>query len=249
MLFGRKSRGQAAPLATSTGFLTGIPDPVPLVGVAGAVPPGSEGNSVVAAAFDQMSQAVDIQRSGRRLLVYDMTDLRYEFGDHLGAFFWNLPALLDGVAIMVAATGDTRRNLASLQRFIGPWLPIGFYDSVAAISALVRDGSGPVEVLSRKREACSQQGRAFPPGETGVQVVGLGSRQTGKQYRTGQRCRNDSDLDLGVVGGPRELALLTAKLRDQPDLMPDVGHPPIRGYASAEEAVAEGLLVFSPRPR
>jgi hypothetical protein len=148
----------------------------------------------------------------------------------------------------MGSTSDTRRNLASLQRFIGAWLPIAFHDSVEAITTHIGDAAGPVAVLSRKRDACSQQGRAFSPGETGVQVVLLGSRQTGKQYRTGKRCQNDSDLDVGVVGGPRELALLTTKMSREPGLLSNLQHPPIRAYASAEEATSQGLMVVSPRP-
>lgn len=239
VMFNRKLRINA-------GILGGISSDVPVVTMAGLVPPGSEGNAAMAACFDQISQAVDIQSSTRRLLVYDMTELRYDFGDHLGAFLWNLPALLDGVAILVAATGQTRRNLETLQKFIGSWLPVGFYDSIAAISADVRDARPSVQMLSAKRDQCAQRGQVFRPGETAVKIVFLGSRQTGQQYRTGRRFREGSDLDCGVVGGPRELALLTAKMSRQPDLVPDVAHPPIKTFVSAQEATAQGLLVIVP---
>ena len=248
MLFNRKPKRQPAPLTITTGILGGIPVDVPLVRIAGLVPPGSEGNAVIAACFHQISQAVDIQSSARRLLVYDMTDLRYEFGDHLGAFLWNLPALLDGVAIMVAAAGDTRRNLESLQQFVGPWLPVGFYDSVDAISAHIRDTTDPIQVLSDKRDACAQRGQVIMPGDTGVKIVLLGSRQTGQQYRTCGRVRKDSDLDCGVVGGPKELAVLTMKMSSQPGLVPNVEHPPIKTYSSAEEATDQGFCVIMPKP-
>jgi hypothetical protein len=177
-----------------------------------------------------------------------MTDLEYRFGDHLGAFFWNLPALLDGVGIIVAATGRTRHHLESLRQFIGSWLPVVFYDSIAAISAHIRDTTEPIRVLLAKRDACSQRGQVFMPGETGVTVVILGSRQTGHQYQTGKSCRENSDLDCGVVGGPKDLAVLTSKMSDQPGLVPNVEHPPSTTYASAEEAADQGLLVVMPTP-
>ena len=235
------------PLTVGVAVLGGIPGEVPLVRIAGLVPAGSEGNAVVAACFDEVSRAVDIQASPRRLLVYDMTDLRYEFGDHLGAFLWNLPTLLDGVAVMVAATGATRRNLVSLHDFMGSWSPVGFFDSVDAISGHIRETSAAVRGLAIKRDACAQRGRVFMPSDTGVEIVLLGSRQVGQQYRTGTTCRNDSDLDCGVVGGPRELALLTVKMSNQPGLVPNVGHPPIKTYSSGEEATAQGLYVIVPR--
>ena len=218
-----------------------------MVRIDGVVPPGSAGNAIVAACFDHMSQVVDIQSSPRRLLVYDMTDLQYEFGDHLGAFLWNLPALLDGVVVMVAATGETRRNIVSLQQFIGSWIPVGVYDSVDAISAHVRDRTEALQVLSDKRDACGQRGQVIMPSDTGVNIVLLGSRQVGQQYRTGRTCRDDSDLDCGVVGGPRELALLTIKMRSPSLLMPNVEHPPIKPYSSAEEATDQGLCVIMPK--
>jgi hypothetical protein len=176
-----------------------------------------------------------------------MMDLQYEFGDHLGAFLWNLPALLDGVVVMVAATGKTRRNLMSLQQFIGSWIPVGFYDSVDAISAQVREKTEALQVLLAKRDACAQRGRVIMPSNTGVNVVLLGSRQVGQQYRTGRTCRDDSDLDCGVVGGPRELALLTIKMRSPALLMPNVEHPPIKAFSSAEEATGQGLCVVEPK--
>jgi len=194
-----------------------------------------------------MSVVVDIQSSPRRVLVYDMTDLQYEFGDHLGAFFWNLPALLDGVAVMVAATGETRRNIVSLRQFIGPWIPVGIYDSIDAISAHVRDSTEVFKVVASKRDACAQRGRVIEPSDTGVSVVLLGSRQVGQQYRTGRTCGDDSDLDCGVVGGPRELALLTVKTRSRSLQMPGVEHPPIKPYSSAKEATDQGLCVIMPK--
>jgi hypothetical protein len=249
LLFGKKQRS-TEPLTISTRVLDGVSGNVPCGIITGEVPPGSEGNAIVSTGFGQMLQAVDVQLSPRRLLIYDMTHLRYEFGDHIGAFFWNMPALLDGVAIMVAATGNTRRNLESLQQFVGSWLPVGFCDSLDAISAQICGNTEFLRVLSEKRDLCSQQGRSFPAGETGVHIVLLGSRQTGRQYRTFKECRvNEADLDCGVVGGPGELALLTMKMSNQPGLVPNVQHPPIKTYSSVAEAQAQGLLVVMPKTR
>jgi hypothetical protein len=175
-----------------------------------------------------------------------MTALRYEFGDHVGAFLWNVPTLLDGVAVMVAATGTTRRNLVSLHDFMGSWLPVEFFDSVEMVAAHIRDSTEAVRVVSDKRDACSQRGQAWGPSDTGVKIVLLGSRQIGRQFRTGNAVRDDSDLDCGVVGGPNELAMLTIKMFNRPDLMPDVVHPPTKAYSSAEEATAQGLCVVVP---
>ena len=246
MLFKRKLKQQPDPLTVSAAVLGGIPGKVPLVKIAGLVPPGSEGNAVVAACFDEVSRAVDIQSSPLRFLVYDLTDLRYEFGDHVGAFLWNLPTLLDGVAVMVAATGTTRSNLVSLHQFIGLWSPVGFFDSVDAISGHLRETTQAVRGLSSKRDSCGQRGQVMMPSDTGVEVVLLGSRQIGQQYRTGRTCRDESDLDCGVVGGPRELALLTVKMSNRPGPVHHVEHPPIKTYSSAEEATAEGLCVVVP---
>jgi len=247
LFFNRKAKRQPDPLTVNAVTLRGISGNVPVVRIGGLVPPGSAGNVVVAACFDHISQVVDIQSSARGLLVYDMTDLQYEFGDHLGAFLWNLPALLDGVAVMVAATGETRRNLVSLQQFIGSWIPVGFCDSVDEISAHVRERTEALQVLLDKRDACAQRGQVIMPSDTGVSVVLLGSRQVGQQYRTGRTCRDDSDLDCGVVGGPRELALLTVKMRSPSHLMPNVEHPPIKTYSSTEEATDQGLCVVMPK--
>jgi hypothetical protein len=247
LFFNRKPKRQPDALTVDAVTLPGIAGDVPVIRIGGLVPPGSAGNVVVAECFGHLSQVVDIQSSPRRLLVYDMTDLQYDFGDHLGAFLWNLPALLDGVAVMVAATGKTRRNLVSLQQFIGPWIPLGFYDSVDAISTDVRERTEALQVLSDKRDACVQRGQVIMPSDTGVNVVLLGSSQVGRQYRTGRTCRDDSDLDCGVVGGPRELALLTVKMRSPSLLMPNVEHPPIKAYSSTEEATNQGLFVVMPR--
>ena len=148
---------------------------------------------------------------------------------------------------MVAATGATRSNLVSLHEFIGSWSPVGFFDSVGAISRHIRETTEAVRDLAVKRDACAQRGQVIMPADTGVAVVLLGSRQIGQQYRTGRTCRTDSDLDCGAVGGPRELALLTAKMSNQPGVMRNVEHPPIKTYSSAEEATAEGLCVIMPR--
>ena len=235
-------RTKPKPLNLSSGRLPGTAD-IPLVSLSGTVLSGSEGNAFVAAAFGELSRQVDIQACSQRLIAYDWTALKYDFGDHLGAFFWNQPALLDGVAILVAAGEATRRNLESLRQFIGPWLPVQFYDSVDAISAAVQ---GPaLSRLVALRDTCSQRGRVIAASESGVHIVLLGSRQLGFQFRTRAACKTESDLDCAVVGGPRELALLSMKLRKQP--IQDVAHPPIRGYASVEEALNQKLMVIAPQ--
>ncbi|NTV79820.1 MAG: hypothetical protein HGA24_00125 [Candidatus Aminicenantes bacterium] len=220
---------------------------IPVVRIAGTLPSGSKGNDKMSACFRNVSNAVDFQESSSRKIVYDMTDLRYDFGDHLGAFLWNLPALLDGISILVATTGRTRDNLESLSVFIGPWLPIAFFESVELIAEGIREDTKMMAWLEEKRKVCSQQGQSIPPRETGTAVVVLGSRQTGHQFRTHNEPLPDADLDCGVIGGPRQLAILTLKMSDQP--VSKVKHPPIRTYASAHDAVSQGLFIIMPERR
>ncbi len=95
---------------------------IPIVKIAGLLPSGSDGNGTMSTCFFNVSRVVDFQASPSRKLIYDMTDLRYDFGDHIGAFLWNLPALLDGVSIMVPATGSTpkaRKLYFWLDQFLG----------------------------------------------------------------------------------------------------------------------------------
>ena len=87
---------------------------------------GSDGNNEVGVAFSAMSNELDLLASPTRQVIYDFVNCEYTFGDHLGGFFWVLPALLDGVAILVAAQEPTQSRLKSLANFIGSWLPINF---------------------------------------------------------------------------------------------------------------------------
>ena len=219
---------------------------MPVVQISGTVPPGSDGNDVMARCFGDISERIDLGSADVDVLVYDLTDLRYDFGDHLGAFLWNLPALLDGVRIMVAATGATRANLESLNEFMGSWLPLAFCDSVASIESEIDSRSQTMNLIARKRDACSQQGHVIPPSETGVQVVVFGSRQLGMQYRTGNPFAKRCDIDYGVVGGPRELALLTLKSWSGEAQPANLKHPPSKAFASAQDAVDQGLFVILP---
>jgi hypothetical protein len=222
---------------------------IPIVKITGLLPSGSDGNETMSTCFLNVSRVVDFQASPSRKLIYDMTNLRYDFGDHIGAFLWNLPALLDGVSIMVAATGSTRENLESLSGFIGAWLPIAFFESLEQIATHIREKSKVIGLLEEKRMRCSQQGQIIAAEDTGTEVVVLGSRQTGYQYRTHNKPLRNSDMDCGVVGGPRELAILTLKMSNQSDLIEKVKHPPIRTYASVQDAVSQGLFVISPKRR
>lgn len=247
MAFGRNSEQQYIPLAISVSKLRIGSGVVPVVKIDGLVPPGSEGNSVVESCFNHMYQALNIPASKLRLLIYDMNQLQYEFGDHLGAYLWNQPALLDGVAIIVVSSGSTLCNLLSLRDFIGSWIPVCFYDSIEAISADVVKEANAIKMLMDKRDACSMRGRVIPTSRTGVRVVLLGSRQTGEQYQTGRRFHAESDLDCGVVGGPQELAILSTKQSYMPGNIANLNHPPIKTFSSIEEAVEEGLFVVLPR--
>jgi hypothetical protein len=219
----------------------------PVVKLSGTVPPGSEGNDVMAKCFADISERIDLSSADVDVLAYDLTDLHYEFGDHLGAFLWILPALLDGVCIMVAVGGETRANLESLNRFIGEWLPLAFCDSVASIEREVDSRSQTMNLIARKRDACSQQGQIIPPEETGVPLVMFGSRQLGVQYRTGNPCKESCDLDIGVIGGPRELAILILKTGHGGRQMPNMEHPPSKAFASAHEVEDQGLCAIFPR--
>jgi hypothetical protein len=197
--------------------------------------------------FANISERIDLASANVDVLAYDMKDLHYGFGDCLGAYLWILPALLDGVGIMVAANGQTRANLESLNEFVGTWLPLAFFDSVASIASEVDSSSQTLNLIARKRDSCSQQGQVVPAGETGVPVVVFGSRQLGVQYRTGKPFGKRSDLDVGVIGGPRELALLTHKTGRGGRRIPDMRHPPTKAFASAQEVEDLGLFALFPR--
>ncbi len=247
VLFRRKQKKEFPQLAVDITTLAAGDQGIPVVQISGTVPPGSDGNNVMEKCFANISERIDLGSADVDVLVYDLTDLRYDFGDHLGAFLWILPALLDGVRIMVAATGETRANLESLNQFMGTWLPIAFCDSVASIESEIDSRSQTMTLIARKRDACSQQGQVIPPSETRVQVVVFGSRQLGMKYRTGNSPGKRCDMDYGVVGGPRELAILTVKSGSGEGQLPNLEHPPSKAFASAQDAVDQGLFVVSPR--
>jgi hypothetical protein len=250
MIFKKKYNQEAEikpdPLIITCGEMKESAGSIPIVKISGILPSGSNGNETMSTCFLKVSREVDIQASPSRKLIYDMTGLRYDFGDHIGAFLWNLPALLDGVSIMVAATGSTRKNLESLSEFIGAWLPIAFFESLEQIAAQILEDSKIFGFLEEKRTRCSQKGQVIAAGDSGTEVVILGSRQTGYQYRTHLKPRQYSDIDCGVVGGPRELAILIEKMSNQPGLLKKVKHPPIKAYPSAQDAVSQGLCVILP---
>jgi hypothetical protein len=244
MLFFRRKPKQSRPEATPLTFSWEMA--IPLIKLSGVVPPGTDGNDTISVCWDQISRSVDILAAPGRTLVYDFTDLRYSLGDHLGAFLWVLPTLLDGVSIMIATSGKTRGNLESLYEFIGSWLPVGFFGSVDEIRRHVRDQTDDLQQLCVKRERCTQFGRVIPPSETATKIVLFGSRQTGRQYKTRQFCKEYSDTDAGVVGGPKELAILALKM-DQPDHAAFMEHPPTKTFASVQEAMDRGFLVILPK--
>ncbi len=247
MIFRRKKKKEFPELSVEIETLKVRDRPVPVIKISGTVPPGSDGNDVMARCFADISDRVDLSSPSVDVLIYDLTGLDYDFGDHLGAFLWNLPALLDGVCIMVAATGVTRENLESLSEFIGPWLPLAFCDSVDSVARELEARSKTVTQIADKRDACSQQGKVIPAGETGVPVVMFGSRQLGTQFRTGNSPGKTCDMDTGVVGGPRELALLTLKMESREIQMPNMEHPPSKAFESAQDAVDQGLYVVFPQ--
>jgi hypothetical protein len=82
----------------------------------------------------------------------------------------------------------------------------------------------------------------------GFPIVIFGSRQSGFSCHTGLPFREDSDIDLGVVGGPAELLRLVDYLTSVGNKMPPgVEHSPMWIYTSVEEAVGRGHLVVLPR--
>jgi hypothetical protein len=247
VLFRKKQKEKHPQLDVYIASLEAADQSVPVVQISGTVPPGSEGNEVMGQCFADISEGIDLASDYVDVLVYDLTDLRYEFGDSLAAYLWILPALLDGVCIMVAATGETRANLESLSEFVGTWLPLAFFDSVSLIKSEIDSRSQTMNLIARKRDECSQQGQVIPAEETGVPVVMFGSRQLGVQYRTGNPCGKNSDLDVGVIGGPRELGLLTMKLSQGGRRMPNMEHPPTKAFASAQEVEDQGLYAIFPR--
>ncbi len=61
IFFKRKQKLQADPLTVVTGIVYGLPEKVLLIRVSGQAPLGSEGNAIMEACFDRISQQIDIQ--------------------------------------------------------------------------------------------------------------------------------------------------------------------------------------------
>jgi hypothetical protein len=172
-----------------------------LVTMKGKIPSGSEGNIVVEQCFAEMSESINLLESPSPFVVYDCVDMAYGFGDHLGAFFWVLPALLDNIGIIVAARAESLPNMKGLANFIGPWLPILFMESIEAIWSQLDEDGLDLRNLLDKTMRCRNlvrlgQGRYKP-----VPIVILGSRQTGRQFKSGNRFNRTSDVDYATIGG------------------------------------------------
>ncbi len=83
-------------------------------------------------------------------------------------------------------------------------------------------------------------------GRLGFPIVIFGSRQTGFSAHTGLPYREESDIDLGIVGGPGELMRLVDYLSEAGKYPPGVEHLPMAIINSVEEAVARGYFVVLP---
>lgn len=171
--------------------------------------------------------------------------MEYTYGDSLGAYFWTLPSLLDGISIAVIGSGKNLESLTSLYRFIGEWLPLVFYGSVESALIGIAKKDNEIQAVIRKSELCSQYGKIFQPSETGTPVVIFGSKQTGLQFHTGENFNENSDVDWGVVGGPEALAILIIKasnLNNDPKK-----HCPTKFFSTAEEATEQDCFVIYPQ--
>ncbi len=245
-IFGRKRKQKStdsSQLMAQAALVTIASYQLPLVKLEGFIPPGSDGNSVIASIFRQILSQVDIQASQSKILIYDLLGVDYSFGDHVGAFLWVLPALVDGVSIMVAADDETRSGLMSLADFIGAWLPVAFFESTKQIASELQQETPVTKELFEKAEHCRRLVHTNSQDDTGLHIVLFGSRQTGWQYKSGKQWRKDSDMDFGTIGGPREIArLASADSRS----MPNVEHPPTRLFSSAQEAAELGFLMIQP---
>jgi hypothetical protein len=78
----------------------------------------------------------------------------------------------------------------------------------------------------------------------GLTYVIHGSRQTGVRESTGTQFTPESDLDLGVVGGAKELS--KALHSDGWKSVPDVTHEPMRIIPSEQEAIDQGFVIVRP---
>jgi hypothetical protein len=213
----------------------------PIVQLEGRIPEGTTGNSTINSCFRQMSEQVDLSSSSK-IVVFDFLNVQYDYGDHLGAFFWVLPALLDHVGIAVAANGSTLSGLKSLASFIGSWLPITFMASMEEIWVELRNNSQTIRDLSEKTKLCQKQVSTIINQNHELKIVLFGSRQTGLQFKSRNAFNPDSDMDFGAIGSPCELARLSSGAWRN---LPNVGHPPSKLFSSAQEAVSFGFLVIS----
>ncbi len=213
-----------------------------LVSMKGTIPRGSEGNSTVEDCFRKMSENINLLESPSPFVVYDFLGIDYDFGDHLGAFFWVLPALLDNVGIIVAARSESLSNMKCLASFIGSWLPILFMESTESIwSQLDAKGLELKELLDKTRK-CRDIVRSSQDREKPIPLVVFGSRQTGMQYRSGKRFQKTSDIDYGTIGNPKDLAIFVSSPWRE---LSHTGHPPSVLFDTADEAVSQGFVVVS----
>jgi len=209
----------------------------------GTIPAGSEGNRIVEDCFRTMSEEVNLLESPSPIVVYDYLNLNYDFGDHLGAFFWVLPALLDNVGIVVSATGETLSNLRDLADFIGLWLPILFMESIESVWCQLEENGSELRHLLEKTKQCRDIVRLSKDRESPIPIVLLGSRQTNWQYRTGKPWKRSSDLDYGTVGNPKDLAIFASSPWRK---LSHIGHPPSVLLNSVDDANSRGFTVMLP---
>ena len=121
---------------------------------------------------------------------------------------------------------------ASLPASLPPAAPLAA--APPAVAGVPGPGVAPAHVIAVQRLA----------DETGRAWFIHGSRQTGTRRRDGAAFTAASDLDLGVVGEPSDMAEAS---RERWDGVPDAVHGPDAFAPSVEEAAASGHLVVSPR--
>ena len=214
-----------------------------VVTMKGTIPRGSEGNLIVEECFRKMSENINLLESPSPFLVYNCLDIDYDFGDHMGAFFWVLPALLDNIGIIVAARGETLSNMKYLASFIGSWLPIIFMESIENIWSQLDEKGLELKTLQDKTKQCRDIVRSSQDREKPIPIVIYGSRQTGWQFKSGNYSRKTSDIDYGIIGNPKDLAIFASSpWRD----LSNTGHPPAVLFNSADDAVSQGFFVIYP---
>ncbi len=237
-----KKKSKIATYSTPVDTVRGI---TPIIKLSGKLEPGSKGNRDVFEIFSDLSNMIDLPKIPSGLIIYDFSELEYTFGDSLGAHFWTLPTLLDGISIVVITNENNQNNLLSLYNFIGQWLPVTFFGSVQEAIDAINTEHLSISSIMEKSAICSQYGKTVQPEDTKTPIAVFGSRQTGKQYITNNKWNKKSDLDWGVVGGPHELGVLIMKAsmgeRDSKK------HCPTKFFLTNEEAVEEGYFVVLPR--